>query len=459
MAKRGEVTPSIKRTDEGRRHLSRKEREDRMNRWVIWATTGLAAVIVVLLAAGIIFELAIKPNQAVAQVGDVSITTTQFQQRVKLQRYYFIVNVLQLCSAEMQQYFQQQCQQWQSLLESPTSMGSQVLDLMIEEEIVRQEAAARGITLSGEELQDAVNEQFGYNPNPETPTPTSEPSATPTLRYTQTPTSTPTPTATSTPSGEEATATLEPTLTLTPSETPTAISTLTAEEQKTRFEDGYARELAVAKALTGMDEAAYRAIAEAQALQEKLYDEITANIPAIADQVHIRQMRFASEADAIEALEAIRDGESFAELARSADAARDANETNWYRGGDLGWMPKDQLTPAVAQAAFEAEVGEVVGPIFDTDLQALQQGTASDFYYVIQVLGREVRPVDEMILTQQRSDHFDTWLSGKRSTAEQFYDVWVSRVPEDPSEETVLRVIQEHSPTLTPTVETATTEE
>jgi parvulin-like peptidyl-prolyl isomerase len=456
MAKRGEGTPSIKRTNAGRRQLSRKEREDRMNRWVVIATSALIIAVVGLLFAGIIYELAVKPNQAVATVGDVSITSTQFEQRVKYERYQVTSNYLNYCSDEtLAQYFQQYCEQWQQQLEFPTSLGGAVLDAMIEEEIIRQEAAARGITVPEEEISDEISALFGYDPNAEPPTETPEPSATPTLRYTPTPTNTPAPTATQTPAddetdepAEEAAPTLD--VTLAPTSTPTIAPTLTDGEKEEQADKNYSQQLAVVQALAGMSEAQYRAIFEAQALRDKLYDEITNAIPAIADQVRVRQIRVGTEAEAIEILEALRDGESFAELAKGATAALAGSEPSWYLGGDAGWLPRDQLTSSVADAAFEAEVGEILGPIFEVDMEAMAQtGTVAEYYYVVQVLGHEVRPVDEAVLQQQRSTHFDTWLSGKQSQAESYSDVWVDRIPDGPTQEEIVAEMQKHIPTAT----------
>jgi peptidylprolyl isomerase/peptidyl-prolyl cis-trans isomerase D len=81
-------------------------------------------------------------------------------------------------------------------------------------------------------------------------------------------------------------------------------------------------------------------------------------------------------------LQRIEGGESFATLARqySQDPGSAA------RGGDLGWFGRGQMVPPFEAAAFDAEVGEVVGPV-ETDFG----------YHLIQV---EERAEQEVQLAQ-----------------------------------------------------------
>ncbi len=440
MAKRGESTPSIKRTKGGRRHLSRAEKERRTNHIVLGTTAALVVVIMILLIGGIIYELAIKPNQAVASVGDVKIKAIDFERRFKLEQYQTIINHETRCSENLRQYFAAECEQWEQQLKLPTLMGQSVLNKMIKDEIIRQEAAARGISVSEEEIQDEINQMFSYDPNPETPEPTDTPAPTATPRYTATPTNTPLPTATL--AEDEPTATL----TLTPSPTNTPVNTLTAEEAKTEFDKTYTGQVNIVGELAGIDEETYLGLVEIQLLREKLADTIGANIPAVADQVHIRQMKLSTEQDAIEIIEALRDGESFAVLANRADAVQpNAEDPYRFRGGDLGWLPLGRLMPEIGRPAFDAEVGEVLGPIRGIDIAAMQQGMPSEYFYVVQVLGHEVRPVAEDLLARMRREHFDTWLNGKVSQAEAF-DVWKDHIPESVSLDKIVDVSNKYLP-------------
>ena len=51
-------------------------------------------------------------------------------------------------------------------------------------------------------------------------------------------------------------------------------------------------------------------------------------------------------------------GESFAKLAQDYSEC-----SSRKRGGSLGWFGRGQMVPAFEEAAFEAEKGQVVGPV------------------------------------------------------------------------------------------------
>lgn len=67
--------------------------------------------------------------------------------------------------------------------------------------------------------------------------------------------------------------------------------------------------------------------------------------------------------DAVDQIEYIRRqldrGESFDVLARTYSM----DESNAERGGDLGWFGRGRMVPAFEEAAFDAEVGTLVGPV------------------------------------------------------------------------------------------------
>ena len=62
----------------------------------------------------------------------------------------------------------------QSALDAPTTVGQQVIDLLIGEALIRQEAARRDITVTSDEVENFKQEQFNYYPNG-TPSPTVTP--------------------------------------------------------------------------------------------------------------------------------------------------------------------------------------------------------------------------------------------------------------------------------------------
>lgn len=76
------------------------------------------------------------------------------------------------------------------------------------------------------------------------------------------------------------------------------------------------------------------------------------------DAVRLVLVKLASEADARAALERVRKGGDLAvEARRGLDAQLAA------RGGDTGWVVRAGLAPPLAEAAFRAAPGELVGPV------------------------------------------------------------------------------------------------
>jgi hypothetical protein len=236
-----------------RKHLARLERERIQRRNILIVSTIVAVVIFGLLAYGLVDQLYLQGIRPVAEVNREKITTGEFQAQARYTRQRLIGNAVQTfqfmqyfgSSPETQASFQSQLMQAQAQLE-PISVGQQVVDQLVDDALVRQEAEKRGITVSKEELDEAVQEAFGYFADgTPTPKPTTEPVPTSTLNPTQlalvpptsTPTATPEITATVALTGTEiatnsaqteapastATPTGEPTVTptLAPSATPT----------------------------------------------------------------------------------------------------------------------------------------------------------------------------------------------------------------------------------------------
>jgi peptidyl-prolyl cis-trans isomerase C len=99
-------------------------------------------------------------------------------------------------------------------------------------------------------------------------------------------------------------------------------------------------------------------------------DQIVSQVPTTADQVHARQIRVNTEAEAQSILVKLQSGVDFATL--SFYYERDT-------GGDLGWFPRGYLTvPEVEDAAFALKVGEYS--------QIIQ---SKEGFHIIQVLERD----------------------------------------------------------------------
>jgi parvulin-like peptidyl-prolyl isomerase len=290
-------------------------------------------------------------------------------------------------------------------------LGDQVLNEMIEEILIRKEAVARDISVDEAMIEEQVQGYFGFDPNPATPAPTVEPSVTPTPVVSPTPS--PEPTATEVPQE-----TPEPTAEPLPTSEP--LPTLTVEEMTVRYSDAVEQFYADGTKFSGLSRDQIKAIFEADALRKLLYDDVTGDTPAVELQVDARHILVDTEQEANDILAALAEGESFADLARvsSKDTGSGRN------GGELGWAGRGRYVAEFEDAVFNAEIGQVVGPI------QTQFG-----YHIIEVHAREERTLTDSELSQKRQTEFQTWLSDLRTNAGDAVVVndYFSVVPSDPT--------------------------
>lgn len=413
-----------------KKHIARLERERQQVRLIRTIAIGGIVLVALLLVYGYLNLNYLQLREPVAEVNGEVIATGEWQERVQLQR----INLLNQYQEAVfyQQNFgldtAQQQQQIQFALQVPETLGQQVLDQMVDEALIRQEAEKRGITIPKEEVDKAVEAAYGFFPNG-TPTPTITPTefSLPTLSAKQLvfypPTSMPTATLISTPS---------PTSTQDPSITPTTVPTnapptptfvpqaatatatpFTLEGFKTQYQavvDNF-------KA-NGISEATIRSIYESQLIRQKLLEAITADVSATEEQVWLRHILVDSEAEAIAIIQLLENGSDFAELARkfSSDTGSAAN------GGEYSWQPRGFYVPEFEEAAFSQPIGEIGKPV------------KTEFgYHIIQVIARENVPVNASRVEEIREAKFQEWLaSTRKETAILTYDIWRERIPPTP---------------------------
>src|SRR5512143_3763182 len=204
-----------------RKHIARLERERLQTRIILFSFIGVLVIVVGLIAYGYLDQKYLQFRRPVAKVGDTSIPVGEWQARVRMERTR-LINQLTLYQ-QYAQYFgmdlTQQEQQISAQLQDPTTIGQNVLDEMVDEELIRKEAAKRGIKASAQEVDDAIQASYNYFPNG-SPTPTVTPTAVqfPTLG----PETLALVTLTPTPGGPTATTSPEPTLSVTESAVPTS---------------------------------------------------------------------------------------------------------------------------------------------------------------------------------------------------------------------------------------------
>jgi len=124
--------------------------------------------------------------------------------------------------------------------------------------------------------------------------------------------------------------------------------------------------------------------------------------PDTAEQVHAAHILVADENTGNEVLAKLKEGKAFADLAKEYSTDMGSKD----QGGDLGWFPRGAMVPEFEEAAFALKPGETSGLV------------KSDYgYHIIQLLGKELRPLSADVLQNVEQQNFQTWFEAEMAKA------------------------------------------
>jgi hypothetical protein len=393
-------------------------------------------LLLVFLAAAI-NELIIAPNRPVAIVNEENISLRDWQDRVKFERAQRIIlleNQLEAFQGNVGVVQQFAGQAINDLLQSEL-LGQNALNQMIDETIIRQAAEVRGIIVTDADVAAEIGRTFNFFDGG---LPTPFPSATPTVE--PTPSITPFPTAVIT--DIVPTNTPLPTVTVGPTGTPQPTATPVSAES---FQEEFSALMAQFAKL-GVSEAQYRELVRIQLYRQRLIEvlRIEGELAEEAEHVSFFILQFETEEEVNEALAMVNASDYLSVWNEIRSQPFDLESGSTAQASEVLWRTQDAVTSnlgaEVAEAAFNLAIGQPSDPISRTV-------SAEDTrYYLIQVSGREIRPLSESELQTADLEYLaafvDQQLVGKLTLTE--YDR--GRTPTTP----VLDPLFTTPPTATP---------
>ncbi|NIS82140.1 MAG: hypothetical protein GTO14_18460 [Anaerolineales bacterium] len=358
-----------------KKHLARAERERIQRNRIIGGTVITALLVIGLLSYGLINLYVIQPGQPIVIIDGEEILTRDFQRRVEM-----------VLSPGI----------------DPQTIGSIILDAMIEEVLIQREAKKLGISVTDEEVERAIQESFGYFPEG---TPTRPPTQTPDPTALAEATDTPAPTAGPSP-------TIEATSTPRPTATPFTLEAYEAELNS---------RLANLEEQFDLTESGFRKLFEIQLLRQKLVETFEDEVAREQEQTLLSHIVVEDSEIAEEVLERLEAGESWEDL--TLEYSTDSLTKDL--GGDLGWITQEGLIDRYTLTALTAAtqpVGDVVGPI-----------QTSQGWHLFLIREREVRLLLDFDYEQAVQRAFTTWMQGVREASDiVILDDWIERIPSVP---------------------------
>ncbi len=408
---------------ESRKEILRKRREAEQTRRIRLAVGGVAGLLLLVLLVAVVNEVFIAPNRAVATVNGEAITVRQFQDRVEYDRAQRIISLENQYEAFggdvgiIQQFSGQSIIE----LQDAEAFAEGVLTQMTQEVLVRQEAEARGITVTDAEVDAEIGSFFNYFDGG---LPTAEPTATPTVE--PTPSLTPIPTAVITDVVPVDTPFPTPTLgpTSTPEPTATAVSLESFEEQLGKVMTDFDN--------LGVNEAIFREVVRMNLYADKLTEALGQenNVPSEAMQASIYLLTFDTQADADEAMAMIEAGDFLTVWNTIRSTPADPDTLAAATASELLWRTQDALAATLGEDV--ANVAFTLPPnVPSTPIEYAVDDTTTKFY-ILQVSGRQVRPLTDAVIQNAKQTLLQNLITEKSVTGVEIMETWRNYYPSRP---------------------------
>jgi foldase protein PrsA len=378
-SKRKETTQATKQT---KKQVAISRKEARQNRIILISIAILVAVVVLIMAFGLIQELIVKPGTPVAIVNGVKIRSDDYRDFLTYSRYnqYVTISNLQDSLDQLQaspeendfliSFYEQQLSQLQSSL---ALLPESTLDELIDNELVRQKAEAEGLSVSADEVEETISEDLrnAFSPAAQEPLTDTE----------QLPTPTPVP-----------------------------------QERIDEFYNSILDNM-------HLTDSAFRKIVQRDLLRGKVQDLLASEVPTTGLVIDLQLIQTETEEEAILAKERIEGGEDFAIVAQevSTDTVTAAD------GGNLGWVTPSQLSSRYGE--------DLEAFVLSSEVGKLGLVESNGMYYVILVSDRDENgPLPSEVLNAQQNTALSDWLEEQKASPEMQIERLLEpdQIPSDP---------------------------
>jgi foldase protein PrsA len=379
---RKSATPETAKQTKKQIAIGRKQA--RQNRIIWLSISGLALVILLVLAFGVSQELLLKPAQPVAIVDGAKIKLNDYQTMLRYQRYSlhnYIDNLTSaLASFDTSQqgadflvsYYQQQLDQLNTEL---ATISETTLDQMIDDALIKEKAQQVGITVTPADVQQTLDDQLQQ-------------------------------------AASSIASAAASTITGTQDITPTAVP---ASELDKLYQD----EIKV----MGLSDKEFRGILERGLYRTKLQDLLSSQVVTTGLVIDVQMIVTDTQDVAVAAQTRVQNGEDFATVAKEVSSDPQVQDN----GGDLGWVTTGQLSSRYGQAVEDLAFSLSVGQMGKVE--------SDGSFYVIKIVDRnENGPLPAEVLSQRQNSALQDWLTERKASADVKIErlLQASQIPPDP---------------------------